>query len=137
MSRPVVRAGGRRVDLHTHTLFSDGALTPAALVTRAIERGLSALSITDHDAIDALEPAREAAAQTIEIVPGIEISCMHEGGELHVLGYFIDPKDEKLTSRLIRFREERMQRAMAMVQRLTALGMPIRSEEHTSELQSR
>ncbi len=128
MSRPVVRAGGRRVDLHTHTLFSDGALTPAALVNRAIERGLSALSITDHDAIDALEPAREAAAQAIEIVPGIEISCMHDGGELHVLGYFIDPKDERLSSRLIRFREERMQRAMAMVQRLTALGMPVDPE---------
>ena len=74
MHRPPARPGGRGVDLHTHTLFSDGTLTPEALVHRAVERGLAALSITDHDVLDALDPAREAAGQSLEIVPGIELS---------------------------------------------------------------
>jgi predicted metal-dependent phosphoesterase TrpH len=125
LSRPGPRPGGRRVDLHTHTLFSDGALTPEALVHRAIERGLSALSITDHDALEALDPARESAGQMLEIVPGIELSCTHEGSELHLLGYFIDPADERLSARLVRFREERVERALAMVERLGRLGVPV------------
>jgi len=127
MFRPP-RPGGRRVDLHTHTLYSDGVLTPEALVTRAIERGLSALSITDHDSMEALERAREAAAQAIEVVPGIEISCTFDGAEIHILGYYVDPADERLASRLTRFREERVERAMAMIARLAALGLSIDPE---------
>ena len=127
MFRPP-RPGGRRVDLHTHTLYSDGVLTPEALVTRAIERGLSALSITDHDSMEALERAREAAAQAIEVVPGIEISCTFDGAEIHILGYYVDPADERLASRLTRFREERVERAMAMIERLAALGLSIDPE---------
>ena len=58
MTRPPAPPGGRRVDLHTHTCFSDGVLTPEALVRLAIDRQLAALSITDHDSLDALTPAR-------------------------------------------------------------------------------
>src|SRR5204863_3392274 len=107
---------------------SDGALTPQALVMRAIGRGLSALAITDHDSLEALGPAREAAAQAIEIVPGIEISCMLDHGELHVLGYYVDPADERLAARLARFRVERLERALAMVQRLASIGLVVDPE---------
>ena len=128
MHRPPARPGGRGVDLHTHTLFSDGTLTPEALVHRAVERGLAALSITDHDVLDALDPAREAAGQSLEIVPGIELSCVHDGVELHVLGYYLDPSDERLRARLVRFREDRVQRALAMIARLSELGVPVEAE---------
>ena len=124
-SRP--QAGGR-IELHAHTHFSDGALSPAQLVALAEERGLSALAITDHDSVEGIEPAR-AAARTLEIVPGIEISSTLEGHDLHVLGYFIDGGSPALTARLLRFREERRTRAREILQRLAVLGVPVREEE--------
>jgi len=74
MDRPPAPPGGRRADLHAHTHFSDGALSPEALVALALERELAALAITDHDTVEALGPAREAARDAIELVPGIELS---------------------------------------------------------------
>jgi len=125
MSRPPVSPGGRRVDLHAHTHFSDGTLSPADLVDRAMERGLAALSITDHDSLEALEPARRAAGPALELVPGIELSSALGGIELHILGYFLDPGHEPLRARLDRFREERMARGQAIVERLRGLGIAI------------
>jgi 3',5'-nucleoside bisphosphate phosphatase len=119
------RPGGRRVDLHTHTRFSDGLLTPEALVALAIERGLTALAITDHDAIDGIGPARAAAGHAIEIVPAIEISSALDGVEMHVLGYYVDPEEPALRERLERFRADRLERALAMVERLRELGAAI------------
>ncbi len=124
---PPAAPGGRMVDLHSHTHFSDGSLSPEALVDYAIQRKLAALSITDHDSIGALVSARAAAGPHIEIVPGIELSCALGGSELHLLGYFIDPLDEGLLARLTRFREERFERAMALVERLNQLGFAIES----------
>jgi len=108
MDRPPAPPGGRRADLHAHTHFSDGALSPEALVALALERGLAALAITDHDTVEALGPAREAARDAIELVPGIELSSALGGLELHLLGYFLDPAYEPLRERLVRFRAERM-----------------------------
>jgi len=129
MNRPPEPPGGPRADLHAHTHFSDGALSPEALVALALERGLAALAITDHDTIEALEPAREAARDSIELVPGIELSSALQGLELHLLGYFLDPAHEPLRERLARFRAERMGRAMAMVERLRELGAPVDPDE--------
>jgi predicted metal-dependent phosphoesterase TrpH len=123
MRRPPPRAGGRRVDLHTHTTFSDGLLTPEALVARALEKHLAAVAVTDHDTIEALPRARAAATGGIEVVPGIEISSALEGHDLHVLGYYIDPENEPLRARLIRFQQERRERARQIVQRLAELGV--------------
>jgi hypothetical protein len=125
MSRPPVIPGGRRIDLHTHTIYSDGTLSPEALVALAIQRGLAALSITDHDSIEALEPARTAADRALEVVPGIELSAALAGAEVHILGYFVDPANEALLARLAQFREERVGRAMMIVERLCELGAPI------------
>lgn len=132
MSRPPAATGGRRIDLHTHTHFSDGTLSPEALVAFAIQRQLAALSITDHDSIEALEPARRAAANALELVPGIELSASREGLELHILGYYLDPEHEGLRERLRGFRGERMNRALEMVERLRELGAPVDPDEVVS-----
>jgi predicted metal-dependent phosphoesterase TrpH len=125
MHRPPASRGGRRVDLHAHTIFSDGALTPEAVVARAVERSLAALAITDHDSVEGLEPARLAAGSALELVPGIEVSSSLEGADLHILGYYIDPEDPQLNEALGRFREERVRRMQSMVERLSELGVGV------------
>jgi len=128
VSRPAAHDGGR-VDLHAHTVFSDGQLTPEALVELAVERGLAAIAITDHDSIDGIARARDAAAGRIEIVPGIEVSTSTDGLDLHVLGYFIDPGDARLAAQLKRFRRERIERVRRIARRLEALGASIDVDE--------
>jgi 3',5'-nucleoside bisphosphate phosphatase len=129
MHRPPGTRGGRRVDLHAHTLYSDGLLTPEAVVAHAIERSLAALAITDHDSVDGIEPARLAAGNALELVPGIEVSSSLDGMDLHILGYYIDPGDGELSDALARFRDERLSRARTMVERLAALGAPVDYDE--------
>ncbi len=88
LSRPVV------ADLHTHTTMSDGDYTPSQVVALARRARLTALAVTDHDTVAAVGPAREAAVGSgLVIVPGVECSAAFGGGELHILGYFIDPTD--------------------------------------------
>jgi predicted metal-dependent phosphoesterase TrpH len=114
------------IDLHLHTTASDGVLTPPALITRARAAGLSILSVTDHDTVAGLADAGTAAAAAgIELVPGIEISAVAGGRDLHVLGYFIDPESAALRAFLARQREDRLRRVREMGERLAALGAPI------------
>jgi hypothetical protein len=120
--------GGRRADLHTHTIFSDGVLTPEAMVTRARERELAAVAITDHDSVEGVSRARCAAGGTLELVPGIELSSAMDGLDLHILGFFVDPEQPELAARLARFREERLERVRSILERLTALGAPVEHE---------
>lgn len=132
-------AHGGRIELHAHTHFSDGALSPAELVALAAERGVTALAITDHDSVEGVAPARAAAealrardasgGAPLEIVAGIEVSSTLEGQDLHVLGYFIDWRSETLAARLARFRDERRARARAILERLASLGAPVPEEE--------
>jgi len=129
MNRPPVAEGGRRIDLHAHTTFSDGLLTPEELVGHALARRLSALAITDHDSLGALPRARRALDTTLELVPGIEISTALDGLDLHLLGYYVDADDAALRARLERFREERRERALAIVERLKTLGAPVDGEQ--------
>lgn len=129
MNRPPVSEGGRRIDLHAHTTFSDGLMSPEALVHHAIARRLSALAITDHDSVEALSRARPALDATLELVPGIEISTSQNGLDLHILGYYVDAEDTALLARLERFREERRERALAIVERLKTLGAPIDGDQ--------
>ena len=129
MSGPAPVPGGRRVDLHAHTTFSDGLLTPEALVARAIDKHLAALAVTDHDTVEAIPRARAAAAGHLELVPGIEMSTAFEGADLHILGYYINPEHGPLLERLVGFQEERRRRTQAIVERLRALGVPVELEE--------
>ncbi len=87
------------IDLHMHTTFSDGSISPEELVAMAIENGLTAIAITDHDNTYSYLPAMEAAKDTnLEIIPGIEINTWYQDHEVHVLGYYIDPDNEYLQS---------------------------------------
>ncbi|MFM7230712.1 MAG: PHP domain-containing protein [bacterium] len=122
--RPPQPFGGR-LELHAHTHFSDGQLSPAELVEFALERGMTALAITDHDSVEGVAPAQAAAAGRLEVVPGIEISSSYEGMDLHILGYFVDPTSQALLTRLASFRDERRQRAVDIVARLAELGVHV------------
>jgi hypothetical protein len=123
-ARPT-RSGGRRVDLHTHTFFSDGQLTPEELVDHALAREVAILGITDHDTVEAMPRTLAAGEGRLRIVPGIEISSTLDGHDLHMLGYFIDYLSESLLERLQAFRGERRQRALAIMQRLREQGAPV------------
>ena len=115
------------VDLHLHTIASDGRLSPTELVHLAAKQGLKTIAVTDHDTTDGLPEAFEAARQCpgMRIIPGIELSADVPGDEVHVLGYFIDPENRELQSELARFREGRLGRAKAMVEKLDELGIHV------------
>lgn len=118
-----------RVDLHAHSTASDGELTPAALVQYARERGLSALALTDHDTVDGLDAAIQAARGTgLELVPGVELSCDVPKNEVHILGYFINWHDANFQTMLAKFRDGRYGRAEKMTKKLTTFGAPITFE---------
>jgi len=125
MSGPALVSGGRRVDLHAHTTFSDGLLTPEALVARAVEKRLAALAITDHDTVEAIPRALAVAGTVLELVPGIEISTAFEGADLHILGFYVNPEHGQLRERLQRFQQERRDRAQSILERLRELGAPV------------
>ena len=125
MAGPAATPGGRRVDLHAHTTFSDGALSPEALVSRAVEKHLAALAVTDHDTVEAIPRARAAAGTVLQLVPGIEMSTAFEGADLHILGYYVDPDHTPLRERLAAMQEERRQRALAIVERLRTMGLAV------------
>ena len=115
------------VDLHLHTTYSDGRLTPTRLVDLVAQRGLRVVAITDHDSTEGLGEALEAAEKypDITIIPGIELSTDIPGNEIHVLGYFINYEDAGFQETLSEFREGRLDRARRMVRNLEGLGVSI------------
>jgi len=116
-----------KYDLHLHTTASDGRLTPSELVALALEEGLEVISVTDHDSVGGVEEAVAAAGRSgkITVIPGVEINTDLATGELHVLGYFINYRDEDLVASLANIRESRVGRAQKMVDKLRQLGMPV------------
>jgi 3',5'-nucleoside bisphosphate phosphatase len=119
------------VDLHSHTTASDGTLSPRELVRAAVKRGVRVLAITDHDSTDGLAEALDEAARhpPITIVPGLEINCDVPGGEVHVLGYYVDLEAPWFQDFLREQRAERVARVHRIAARLAELGMPIDPEE--------
>lgn len=118
------------IDLHSHTTASDGKNTPAENVQLAVEKGLKALAITDHDTTGGIEEALEAAKDLkLEVIPGIEISTLANGQDIHVLGYWIDYGNEQLMIELDQLRETRNLRNQMMIKRLNELKIDITVEE--------
>lgn len=115
------------VDLHLHTLASDGTLSPTELVDLCAERGLKTIAVSDHDSTEGLAEAYAAARKhhELEIIPAIELSTDVPGSEIHVLGYFIDTGDTAFQQTLTRFREGRYERGRLMVEKLVDLGYSI------------
>jgi predicted metal-dependent phosphoesterase TrpH len=114
------------IDLHLHTTASDGTLSPSELVHQARAAALSIISITDHDTTAGCDAALDAARDLgVEIVPGIEISSVVDGRDVHVLGYFLDTGCAALHDFLQRQRQDRLRGVREMGDRLAALGYPI------------
>ena len=119
-----------KADLHTHTKASDGRHTPAELVKMAKEKGLEAVAVTDHDTVAGIQEALEAGRQVgMVVLPGVEISTLHEGVEIHVLGYAVDYEDPDFLRRLQELRNVRDLRNQMIVERLKQLGIDITLEE--------
>jgi predicted metal-dependent phosphoesterase TrpH len=116
-----------RGDLHTHSTFSDGVLSPTELIDLAYRRGVRVMSLSDHDTTDGLPEAFAAAARypDFTLIAGIEMSTDVPGSEVHVLGHFIDWHDEEFQAKLVNLRESRLGRARKMVERLGELGKPV------------
>lgn len=114
------------VDLHIHTIASDGIFTPEELVKQASLKGLKAIAITDHDAWDAIEPVSHLAFKVgIEVIAGIELSTTIESSEIHILGYFIDYNRPHFQERVLHFKNARVERAHRMVEKLADLGVRV------------
>lgn len=115
-----------KVDLHMHTTYSDGAYTPIELVKKAKQAELDTISITDHDSINGLQEAIEYGREIgIEVVPGVELSTDIGDREVHLLGLFIDVRNEELQKYLQFFRDERFYRAKRIIKKLKLLGLNI------------
>lgn len=116
-----------RADLHVHTSASDGRFSPSEIIHKAAELGISVIAISDHDTVDGVAPALEAAKAFPElmVIPAVEISTYAPSGEVHVLGYFVDYTNTELLDTLERFKHSRRERAQKMINRLAGLGIHI------------
>lgn len=124
----------QRVDLHTHTNFSDGAFSPKELITLAHKNNLDVISITDHDTISAIPEAITHGEELgVEVIPGVELSSDIADREVHILGYFIDIENEELLRYLKFFRDERLKRAERIVKKLNYLGLSITLDDVLEE----
>ena len=118
------------VDLHLHTLASDGRLSPTELINLVANRGLKVVAISDHDTTEGLAEAYQAAAAfpDLKIIPAIELSTDIPDDEIHMLGYFLQYEDEEFQGILRRFRAGRVERGRSMVEKLATLGKPVEWE---------
>jgi hypothetical protein len=115
-----------RIDLHIHTIFSDGTYTPEEAVSQAKKLGLVAISITDHDSVAGLDRALAAGKRLgIEVVPGVEMSADVGEDEIHILGYFLDRKKDDFLQQLERFQTARANRNQKLLKKLDDLGMRV------------
>jgi len=121
------------VELQSHSTVSDGQLEPAEVVAKAAEAGVTTLALTDHDAIAGVADAMAAAREhSIELVPAIEMSCVHEFAEdLHVCGYWVDLG--AIAAACERAQHERVTRAGEIIEKLRSEGFDIHLEDAVRE----
>jgi 3',5'-nucleoside bisphosphate phosphatase len=112
-----------RVDLHTHTSYSDGLDSPTQLVAKAAQQGLHSMAITDHDILAALPEAQQAGFDCgVEVLVGVELTVQYQQyDDIHLLGYFFDPTHAALQAQLALAQQYRLQRGVAMLERINAL----------------
>jgi predicted metal-dependent phosphoesterase TrpH len=129
---PTGASGRSTIDLHSHTLRSDGVLQPVELVRAAAEAGITTLAITDHDTLAAYRELvlGRAMPAPIELVPGVEINALAGGiplsdGELHILGFGMDHADEAFEAALAKQRSARRVRVERAIAKLRDAGLPI------------
>lgn len=129
-----MKAHARRIDLHTHSSFSDGTDTPAELMAAAVEAGLDVIALTDHDTTEGWSPAVDALPPGLTLVPGAELSCVSDNGNgwrisVHLLAYLFDPSSAAIVGEQRRLRVERRTRLRVMAERMAADGLPIEPDE--------
>ncbi|MFZ2492228.1 MAG: PHP domain-containing protein [Thermoanaerobaculia bacterium] len=116
----------RYADLHLHTFHSDGTRSPREVVDVALSFGIEIISITDHDNLAAYFEVKDYADERgVTLIPGIELSCIHEGQDIHILAYAFNPLEERIEERLRQFRATRERRGVAIVDKLRDLGVVI------------
>ena len=118
------------IDLHCHSTFSDGSLTPEQLADEAVKAGLAALALTDHDTVAGL-PRFLAAAEgkSFRAVPGVELSVDCSSGVMHMLGYWMDTGNPELVRQMEWIRNGRDMRNRTMLEKLNALGFAMTWDE--------
>jgi predicted metal-dependent phosphoesterase TrpH len=116
-----------KVDLHIHSSVSDGLFSPAEIVRKAAEAGLTVIALADHDNVDGIVPALEAARNFpwLKVIPAVEISTDVPEGEVHILGYYVDYSHQELLMALEKMRNSRQGRAQGIIAKLVELGLNI------------
>jgi predicted metal-dependent phosphoesterase TrpH len=111
----------RPIDLHTHSVVSDGTETPSQLIRSAVESGLGAVALTDHDSTAGWQEAFTAAAGTgLMVIPGMELSTNYGPASVHMLAYLFDPLNAEIITETARIRDGRLHRAERIVERIAA-----------------
>ncbi|GBF33914.1 metal-dependent phosphoesterases [Desulfocucumis palustris] len=120
-------------DLHIHSTASDGKLTPGEVVVLAKKMGFRCIAIADHDSVGGIEEALAAGSeQGVEVLPCVELSTLYKGGEVHILGYFIDWRSTVFLDMLKHIMACRIERARQMVDKLGRLGLDVTWQEVVS-----
>ena len=118
------------IDLHCHSTYSDGSYAPAELVDMGRAAGLSGLALTDHDCMKGIPEFLEAGkGGAMRLVPGIELSVDCEGGQMHMLGYWMDPQNDELNAQLEWVRDGRAMRNRKILENLNGLGFAMTWDE--------
>jgi 3',5'-nucleoside bisphosphate phosphatase len=120
----------KKIDLHTHSTASDGLLSPTDLVKRAREKGLYAISLTDHDTLAGVAEALQAGeALAVKVIPGVEISADFSPGTMHIVGLGLDPSHQGLLEKMEFLQQARRDRNPKIIRQLNAAGLDINFEE--------
>ena len=116
------------IDLHLHSHYSDGTWAPRNLVEHAVQIGMKHIALSDHDTVDGIDEALQAAAGRIEVIPAVEINTVEAGHDVHILGYFIDRHNRELEAVLDRQKLARSRHLEACIERIAASGVQITLE---------
>lgn len=116
-----------KFDLHVHTYYSDGLNSPATVVDNAMDRDLNGIAITDHDTILGIEEALSYCKKqrNFHLIPGLELSCIHDNSEVHILAYFIDYKNTEILTVTDELRRHRIIRVKKIIEKLRELNIKI------------
>ena len=118
------------VDMHIHSIESDGTCTTKEIIELAIKNNVKAIALTDHDTIDGIKSAKEEADKLkFEFIPGIEISCNEYNLDIHVLGYYLDLKDEEFLREIELLKLSREARNLKIIEKFKKIGIIIDMEE--------
>jgi predicted metal-dependent phosphoesterase TrpH len=122
------------IDLHVHSTASDGTFTPSEVIRYAAKKKLKAIALTDHDTTAGIEEARKTAKElSVQFIPGIELSAVYKGKDIHILGLFIDEKNKAFQNAIESFKKSREERNLKMIKLLADSGFDISSSKLKKE----